>query len=88
MTSSDLSPFTFTETITSDTQVDPNVDCADAYDNPADGDPMQIPVDLSACPPLHTDGSAAKYVVRVQYKDNTYSRTFDQSYAVGGIPPS
>jgi hypothetical protein len=85
---SDLAPFAFTETITSDTQVDPNVDCADAKDNPADGDPMQIPVDLSACPPLNTDGSPAKYEVRVQYVDNTYNRTFDHSYDVGGVPPS
>ncbi|WP_375489914.1 fibronectin type III domain-containing protein [uncultured Jatrophihabitans sp.] len=81
----DLQPVHFTETVTSNTQVDPNVDCADAQTNPADASPhpIQIAVDLNACPPTDSDGNPAQYKVEI-----TFERDGAKTAPVDGVPPS
>lgn len=83
-TRDDLKYLNFTETVTSDS----GVQCGDAVHlNPADQDPMQVPVDLTACPALNSDGNPTTYKVNVQYTDDSYHTNFNQDYTPKNQPP-
>jgi hypothetical protein len=75
----------FTETVTSSSA--PGVTCGSDTDNPADS-PPRIDVDLTACPPTATDGSAAIYTVTISFTDPNYGQTGNYPLTVQGTPPS
>jgi hypothetical protein len=80
-----IAPLDFTEIVTSSSA--PGVTCGTATDNPADA-PPRIDVDLTACPPTATDGSAAVYAVTISFTDPNYGQTGNYAYTVQGAPPS
>jgi hypothetical protein len=80
-----LAPLNWTQTVTS--SVSPGVTCGSDTDNPADSI-VRIDVDLTACPPTGTDGTAAVYTVEISFTDPNYGQTGDYTYTVEGTPPT
>lgn len=80
-----MGTLSFTEVVTS--SASPNVTCGSGTANPADS-PPRIDVDLTACPPTATDGTAATYTVTISFTDPNYGETGNYAITVAGTPPS